>query len=120
MRAQKLIDALSPILAQGKAFIGAISPKTRKRIVWTLAVLFVLQIYFVRELIAAELLFAVVFAVLATLAGICYVLGTIGERSFDWTETGVRVIATTAKRGYSALEDLSKKPFRHPHSESAR
>jgi hypothetical protein len=120
MRVQKLIDAVNPILTHVKAFIRTISPNTRKRIIWTLAVLFVLQIYFVRELIAAELLFSLVFAVLSTLAGICYVLGTIGERSFDWTETGVRVIAMSARRGYSALEELSKKPFRHPHSESVR
>jgi hypothetical protein len=111
---------MKTILGQMKDSVSSIAPKARKRIVWTLAVLFVLQLYFVRELIAAELLFGFLFAVMFLLAAICYVLGTIGERGLDWTETGVRVIASTTRRGYSALEEISKKPFRHPHSESAQ
>jgi hypothetical protein len=108
------------ILGQLKEFVGSIAPKTRKRVVWTLAVLFILQLYFVRELIAAELLFGLVFAVMCLLAGICYLLGTAGERGIDWTEAGVRVISSITRRGYSDLEEISKKPFRHPHSESAQ
>jgi hypothetical protein len=29
------------------------------------------------------------------------------------------VIASSARRGYSTVEEISKKPLRHPHSESA-
>jgi|SRR5208282_5790608 len=111
---------MNTILAQLKELAGGISPKTRRRIAWTLAVLFIFQLYFVRELIAAELLFGAVFAGIFLLAGICYLIGTIGERGLDLAEIGVRAIVPTARRTYSTLGEISKKPFRHPHSESAR
>ena len=94
--------------------------KLRKRVGWGLAVFLILQVYFVRELIAAELLFGMLFVVMLLLAGIFYVVGTIGERSLDWAEAGVRVVGTTARRGYTAVEEISKRPFRHPHSESVQ
>jgi hypothetical protein len=99
-------------LAQNKKF--------RKRAGWTLGIFFVLQLYFVRELIAAELLFGLLFAVMFVLAAIFYLVGTIGERGLDWAEMGVRVVASQSRRAYSAIEEISKKPIRHPHSESAR
>jgi hypothetical protein len=103
-----------------KEFVASIEPKTKKRIIWTLAVLFVLQLYFVRELIAEELLFGMLFAAMFLLAAICYLLGTISVDGLDWMEAGARLIASTARRYYNLLEEISKKPFRHPHSESAR
>lgn len=103
-----------------KALVSSIEPQTRKRIIWSVSILLVLQLYFVRELIAAELLFGALFAALFLFVGICYLVGTIGERGLDWAEIGVRVVASTARRSYNAVEELSKKPFRHPHSESAQ
>jgi len=103
-----------------KGFVGSIEPKTRKRIIWTVSILFILQLYFVRELIAAELLFLALFAALFVFVTLCYLVGTVGVHGLDWAEAGARVVATTARRGYSAIEELSKKPFRHPHSESAQ
>lgn len=94
--------------------------KIRNRVLWGGAIFVVLQLYFVRELIAAELLFGVFFAFALALTGLFYVVGTIGMQGLDWAEIGVRAVATTARRGYSALEEISKKPIRHPHSESAR
>jgi hypothetical protein len=85
-----------------------------------LAVVFTLQMYFVRELLAAELLFGLGFAVLLSLGGIFYLVGAIGERGLDLTEAGVRVIADSARRGYASLEEISRKSFRHPRSESAQ
>jgi hypothetical protein len=96
------------------------NPKVRKRFGWGLAIFLVLQLYFVRELIAAELLFGMLFAFLLALAGLFYAIGTIGINGRSWAEAGVRVVATSARRGYGTLEEISKKPFRHPHSESAR
>jgi len=94
--------------------------KVRKGLLSMLAVFLVLQVYFVRELIAAELLFALGFAVLMVLGGLVYLVGAIGERGLDWTETLIRVTADFARRGYAGLEELSRKPFRHPRSESAQ
>ena len=33
---------------------------------------------------------------------------------------GIRVLARSARRGYNMMEELSRKPFRHPRSESAQ
>jgi hypothetical protein len=109
-------------LGQVRTFVSAIveKAKIRKGVVLTLAVLFILQLYFVRELLAAELLFGFGFAVLLALGGIFYLVGAIGERGLDWAEAGVRVIGDSARRGYNSLEEISRKPFRHPRSESAQ
>ena len=92
----------------------------RKRVGWGLTIFIVLQLYFVRELIAAELLFGMLFVFMFALAVLFYTVGTIGMNGRTWAEAGARVVATSARRGYTTLEEISKRPFRHPHSESAR
>ena len=127
--------------------------KVRKRLMGIVAALVILQLYFVRELIAAELLFGIGFSVILVLAGILYLVGAIAEQGWDLTEAGARVIARSARRsynklspiigaltvqgwelaeartrafarsarrGYNKLEEVSKRQFRHPRSESAR
>src|ERR1700690_1229443 len=109
-------------IEQLQAFIKAAAKETkvRKRVALFLFVFLVLQLYFVRELIAAEVLFGLGFLVLFTLGGIFYFVGAIGERSFNLLETGVRAGTPLARRAYTKVEELSKKPFRHPRSESAQ
>jgi len=92
----------------------------RNRVGWGLAVFLVLQLYFVRELIAAELLFGLLFVFLFALAALFYAVGTIGMNGRAWAEAGARAVSVSARRGVSSLEELSKRPFRHPHSESAQ
>ena len=92
----------------------------RKRVGWSVAIFFILQLYFVRELIAAELLFGMIFVFLFAMAALFYAVGTIGMNGRTWAEQGVRIAAASARRAYGTLEELSKKPFRHPHSESAQ
>lgn len=94
--------------------------KLRKGVVAIIAIVCVAQMYFVRELLAAELLFALGFAVLLAFGGFFYLIGAISERGLDWTEAGVKVIADSARRGYASLEEISRKPLRHPRSESAQ
>ena len=94
--------------------------KVRKGLLSILGIFFVLQVYFVRELLAAELLFVMGFAVLMVLGGIIYLVGAIGERGLDWMTTGVTFSAAIARRSYAGLDELSRKPFRHPRSESAQ
>jgi hypothetical protein len=108
---EQVAEVVRP-MAQNKKF--------QKRAAWGLGIFVVLQMYFVRELIAAELLFGLAFAFLFALASIFYVVGTIGERSFDLAEVGVRAVANSSRRGFAAIEEISKKLARHPHSESAR
>ena len=94
--------------------------KVRKGMVSIFAVFFVLQIYFVRELLAAELLFGMGFAVLFCLGLMIYAVGVLGERGLDVAELGVRIISNSARRGYASLEEVTRKPFRDPRSESAQ
>lgn len=95
------------------------SIRVRKGMWAILAVFIVLQAYFVRELLAAELLFGLAFAALLALGAVAYLLGTLGERSLDWTEAGVRFVATSARRGYGAVEELSR-TFRRLRSQQAQ
>lgn len=90
--------------------------KVRFKIISAVAVLLVLQLYFVRELLAAEILFGMGFLSLLLLGGILYALGEIGERGFDLTEAGVRVLAVSARRGYVTLEEMSRKALRPTRS----
>src|ERR1700733_113289 len=110
------------VLAQLKKYASDFwkNKPLRKRTAWGLAIFIVLQLYFVRELIAAELLFGMLFAFLFALAALFYMVGTVGINGRTWAEAGARVVATSARRGYSVMEEISKKPFRHPHSESAQ
>jgi hypothetical protein len=94
--------------------------KVRRGLLLGVATLFVFQLYFVRELLAAELLFGLGFAVLLAVAALAYLVGSLGERGLDFAEVGVRAIGDSARRGFSALEEISRKQFRHPRSESAQ
>jgi hypothetical protein len=109
-------------LENAKAFIMGIGQKAkvRKSMLSVVTVFLVLQMYFVRELLAAELLFGLGFAILLMLGGLFYLVGAVGERGLDWAEAGVRVISSSARRGYASLEEMGRKPFRHPRSESAQ
>jgi hypothetical protein len=91
----------------------------RKWLIALLTVFFVLQLYFVREMLAAEVLFGMGFAVLLVLCGIFYLVGAVGERGLDLAEAGIRVAARSARWSFNTIEDFSKKQFRHRHSESA-
>ena len=72
---------MKPALGQLREFVYAVAntAKVRKRLMAIAAAIIILQLYFVRELIAAELLFGLGFAVMLVLAGVLYVVGAIGE-----------------------------------------
>jgi len=96
-----------------KSSARAFERSRKKTKVWNwillvLAIYFVLQVYFVRELLVAELFFGLGFAVLFVLGGVFYFVGAIGERGLDLTEAGVRVIADSARHGYNSLEEISR------------
>ena len=84
---------------------------------WAIAAAFIFQMYFVRELLAAELLFGAAFAVLFLIGFVIYMLGRAGERGFGWAESRTRALA---RRGMGALDEISRRTFRHPRSESAQ
>jgi hypothetical protein len=87
---------------------------------WGLGAAFVLQMYFVRELLAAELLFGIAFAVLFSIGFVIYMIAQAGERGFGWLESHASAMVQTSRRGLSAVQEISRRPFRHPRSESAQ
>jgi hypothetical protein len=110
------------VLGEVKAVVTAAvqKMKLRKGMIALLAVLFVLQLYFVRELLAAELLFGLAFGVLFAIGSIIYLAGALGERGLAFAEVGIRLISDATRRGYTGLEYLTRKSLRLSRSESAQ
>jgi hypothetical protein len=93
---------------------------SRKLMWWFLGVGGALQLYFVRELLAAFALFAAVFAVFGVVIASLYMLQkgwAVAIKRF--AESGHPVV-TMAKRSVSAVEDLAGRPMRRPDSAAAQ
>jgi hypothetical protein len=92
----------------------------RKWLWMFLGALVALQLYFVRELLAALFLFTLAFAVLACLVLVLFLIEQAGQLSLAWVEPRTRsVVPKLRERALGLLEDLSKKPFRRPRSQPA-
>src|SRR5579863_2302947 len=83
-----------------------VAPKTNRKSwrKWAYAILasyIVLQIYYVREMLAALLIFTIFFAFFAFIATIVYIVGRAGE-------AGIVLAEPAAKRGMEIAEGLSK------------
>jgi hypothetical protein len=113
---------MNKLLLEVRGFLlkAAKEPKIRRPLIKALAVLFILQIYFVRELLVAEALFAIGFIVVMAVVGICYALGTVGLKSIDVTETGLRLAVQGARRSYDVLEVVARNSIRHLPSETTK
>jgi hypothetical protein len=110
------------LLSIGSDKKGAISVKVSKFLserkarkwMWiALGVFTALQIYFVRELLAALMLFTGIFIVCAILALVLYLV----DRASRW---GLGVAGNQAKRALTVAEEISKKQLRRPRSEPAQ
>jgi hypothetical protein len=78
-----------------------------------------MQLYFVRELLAAFAIFILGFAVI----GICIVTLYMAQKTW---EAGVAQLAASrnpvllaVRRGVSSVEDLARRPIRRPDSQPA-
>jgi hypothetical protein len=87
--------------------------KARKWLWFAIGAFAALQIYFVRELLAALMLFTGVFVICATVALVVYLI----DRASRW---GLGVAGHQAKRAIVAAEEISKKQLRRPRSEPAQ
>jgi hypothetical protein len=81
--------------------------RIKKWMWWTLAGWVALQLYFVREMLAAELLFGLFFAALLLLGVVSYLVGVAGERFFSWAEKRARFLAPVARRAFRGLEEIA-------------
>jgi hypothetical protein len=86
-------------LGQIRTFANS-EAKVRKGMMAAVAAFFALQLYFVRELLVAELFFGLGFAVLLVLGGLAYLVLSAGERGLEFAEAGVRMIGDSARRWF--------------------
>ena len=86
---------------------------------WFLGVGGALQLYFVRELLAAFALFAVVFAVFGVVIATLYMLQKAWAVGVERVAESGHPVVSLAKRSVSAVEDLARRPLRRPGSAAA-
>ena len=101
--------------------IQMFSERKARKWMWAGLVAFVaLQIYFVQEMLAALILFTGVFVILAMIALLTYLVDRAGQLSIQWAGRRARPAIEMVRRGWTMAEELSKKPFRRPRSETAQ
>jgi hypothetical protein len=93
---------------------------SRKLMWWFLGVGGALQLYFVRELLAAFALFAAVFAVFGVVIASLYMLQKGWAVAVERVAESGHPVVTMAKRSVSAVEDLVGRPMRRPGSAAAQ
>jgi uncharacterized ion transporter superfamily protein YfcC len=92
----------------------------RKWMWWFLGVVLALQLYFVRELLAAFALFALGFAAIAFVVMSLYMLQKVWEAGVQRVADSQHPVVDMARRGVNAVEDLARRPLRRPGSAAAR
>jgi uncharacterized membrane protein len=86
----------------------------------SLAAVAALQVYFVREMMAALVLFSVLFAVVAVAVLLVYLFDRAGQRTMAWAEPRTMRAARLARRAWVRAEELSRKQLHRLRSETAR
>lgn len=97
-----------------------INDNGRKWMWWFLGVLVALQLYFVRELLAAFALFALGFAAIAFAIISLYMLQKTWEIAVARVADSNHPVVNLARRGASTVEDMVRRPLRRPGSVTAR
>jgi hypothetical protein len=85
-----------------------------------LGVLVALQLYFVRELLAAFALFALAFAAIAFVIVSLYMLQKSWEVAVARVADSNHPVLNFARRGVSAVEDMARRPLRRAGSAAPR
>jgi hypothetical protein len=91
----------------------------RKWMWWFLAVVVALQMYFVKELLAAFAMFAMGFAAIAFVVVSFYMLHKGWEVAVERVAESAHPVVNIARRGAAAVEDLARRELRRPGSETA-
>lgn len=115
------IDASAPVsFLRVPALHNAQAENRARRWMWGfLIALAALQSFYVQEMLAALFLFSLVFVVFAVIALAIYAVNHASEASLVRAEPYARVAARAGRRTFTFIEQLSRKPFRRPHSETA-
>ena len=100
----------------------AVSPKTKKARKWLwigLAAFAAVQIYFVQELLAAMIIFSVIFVIGTVAALVIYVVDRAGQKTVKWAEPQTARAAQAARKAIIRAEELSKKQLHRQRSQTA-
>ena len=101
--------------------LSGLDRKKAGKWMWALlAALVALQVYFVRELLAALLLFTVVFVIFALVALTADLVDRAGQRSFERTGAWFGSVTRFTRRKWHLVEEISKKQLRRLRSEPVR
>jgi hypothetical protein len=94
--------------------LGWLRNRKIQRGLWAgLAALIAVQIYYVREMLAALFIFAVLFAFGAVVAFILFLLDRASQRTAEWMEPQAKRAAQAARRGFTHLEEEVPKKLPH-------
>jgi hypothetical protein len=94
--------------------------KSRKWMWWLLGVVVALQLYFVRELLAAFALFALFFAVIGSFIGGLYLLQKAWSGAVVRLADSQHPAMSAFRNGMDAVGDFARRPLRRPGSAAAR
>jgi hypothetical protein len=82
--------------------------------VWIgLAALVAIQVYYVREMLAALIIFAVLFGFGATIAFVLFLFDQASQKTVEWAEPQAKRAAQAARRGVTHLEEEISKKLPH-------
>jgi uncharacterized membrane protein YhaH (DUF805 family) len=90
--------------------------KSRKWMWWVLATIAALQVYFVRELLAAFALFAMGFLAIAGGVVSLYMLHRAWAVTVDRIADSRHPVIVAVRHGFDTIEDVARRPFRRPGS----
>lgn len=93
--------------------------KGRKWIWYFLATIAALQLYFVRELLAAYAIFILGFAVIGAFIGSLYLVQKTWEAGVARLAASQHPLVLAARRGVASVEDMARRPIRRPGSQIA-
>jgi hypothetical protein len=93
--------------------------KGRKWVWWFLGVIAAMQLYFVRELLAAFAIFILGFAVIGIAIGTLYFAQKTWEAGVARLAASRHPVMLAVRRSVAAVEDLGRRPIRRPGSQAA-
>ena len=94
--------------------------KSRKLMWWILGIIAAVQVYFVQELVAAFVLFALGFAAIASVIGSLYMLHKAWALAVERMAESQHPVMVAARHSVDSIEDMARRPFRRPGSAAAR
>jgi hypothetical protein len=94
--------------------------KVREGMWWGVAGFIALQIYFVRDMLAALLLFTVAFLALAVLALGIYLIDAVSRLTLEWAAAHSKASWQLARHTVARAEDVTRKQLDRIRSAPAR